>query len=79
MRRREQREHIFKLLFMTEFNSEEEMSEQLSLYFGPPTSTRSMAAKVGTKIVLMNDICKDCYDWLTKELKCRRELYENAE
>ena len=53
--------------------------EQLSLYFGPPTSTRSMAAKVGTKIVLMNDICKDCYDWLTKELKCRRELYENAE
>lgn len=33
MRRREQREHIFKLLFMTEFNSEEEMSEQLSLYF----------------------------------------------
>ena len=33
MRRREQREHIFKLLFMAEFNSEEEMSEQLSLYF----------------------------------------------
>ena len=33
MRRREQRENIFKLLFMTEFNSEEEMSEQLSLYF----------------------------------------------
>ena len=33
MRRSEQREHIFKLLFMTEFNSEEEMSEQLSLYF----------------------------------------------
>ena len=33
MRRREQREHIFKLLFMTQFNSEEEMSEQLSLYF----------------------------------------------
>ena len=33
MRRREQREHIFKLLFMTEFNSEEERSEQLSLYF----------------------------------------------
>ena len=55
------------------------MDEQLSLYFGPPTSTRSMAAKVGTKIVLLNDICKDCYDWLTKELKCRRELYENAE
>lgn len=55
------------------------MDKQLSLYFGPPTSTRSMAAKVGTKIVLMNDICKDCYDWLTKELKCRKELYENVE
>ena len=24
MRRREQREHVFKLMFMTEFNSEEE-------------------------------------------------------
>ncbi len=33
MRRSEQREHIFKLLFMTEFNSEDEMSEQLSMYF----------------------------------------------
>lgn len=33
MRRREQREHIFKLLFMTEFNSEDEMSDQLALYF----------------------------------------------
>ena len=33
MRRREQREHIFKLLFMTHFNSQEEMPDQLSLYF----------------------------------------------
>lgn len=33
MRRSEQREHIFKLLFMTQFNSENEMSEQLSMYF----------------------------------------------
>lgn len=33
MGRREQREHIFKLLFMMQFNSEEEMSEQVSLYF----------------------------------------------
>ena len=33
MRRREQREHIFKLLFMTQFNSEGDMPEQLSLYF----------------------------------------------
>lgn len=33
MRRREQREHIFKLLFMTHFNSQEEMSDQFSFYF----------------------------------------------
>lgn len=33
MRRREQREHIFKLLFMTHFNSQEEMPDQLSFYF----------------------------------------------
>ena len=29
MRRRELREHIFKLLFMAEFNTTEEMPEQL--------------------------------------------------
>lgn len=33
MRRREQREHVFKLLFMTEFNSTEEMPGQLVSYF----------------------------------------------
>ena len=33
MRRSEQREHIFKLLFMTQFNSENEMSDQVSMYF----------------------------------------------
>ena len=33
MRRSEQREHIFKLLFMTQFNSEDEMSDQVTMYF----------------------------------------------
>ncbi len=33
MRRSEQREHIFKLLFVSEFNAPEEMPEQLQLYF----------------------------------------------
>lgn len=33
MKRRELREHIFKLLFLGEFNGEEEMPEQLELYF----------------------------------------------
>ena len=33
MRRSELREHIFKLLFLAEFNTKEEMPEQLALYF----------------------------------------------
>ena len=33
MRRRELREHIFKLLFMTQFNSQDDMGEQVQLYF----------------------------------------------
>ena len=27
------REHIFKLLFMSQFNTEEEMPQQLTIYF----------------------------------------------
>lgn len=33
MGRREMREHIFKLLFMNDFNQTEEMPEQLEMYF----------------------------------------------
>ena len=33
MGRREMREHIFKLLFLGEFNETEEMPEQIQLYF----------------------------------------------
>ena len=33
MGRREMREHIFKLLFLSEFNPAEEMPEQIRLYF----------------------------------------------
>ena len=33
MSRRELREHIFKLLFLSEFSNEEEMPQQLALYF----------------------------------------------
>lgn len=33
MGRRELREHIFKLLFFTEFHDAEEMGQQLSMYF----------------------------------------------
>ncbi len=33
MKRTEQREHIFKMIFGLEFNEETEMSEQMKLYF----------------------------------------------
>lgn len=33
MGRREMREHIFKLLFLREFNTAEEMPEQIQMYF----------------------------------------------
>ena len=33
MGRREMREHIFKLLFLREFNEAAEMPEQMKLYF----------------------------------------------
>ena len=33
MKRRELREHIFELLFRIEFNSSEEMPEQMQLFF----------------------------------------------
>lgn len=33
MGRREMREHIFKLLFVSEFNEVEEMPQQMQLYF----------------------------------------------
>lgn len=33
MTRREQREHIFKLLFFVEFHPDEELPQQLALYF----------------------------------------------
>ena len=33
MKRRELREHVFQLLFRVEFNSSEEMDEQVSMYF----------------------------------------------
>ena len=32
MKRRELREHIFQLLFRVEFNGQDEMEEQVSLY-----------------------------------------------
>ena len=32
MKRRELREHIFQLLFRVEFNEQDEMAEQVSLY-----------------------------------------------
>ena len=41
MSRRKLRENIFKLLFLSEFNSDEEMPEQLSLFFDSITALSS--------------------------------------
>lgn len=42
MGRRELREHVFKLLFLGEFNSEEEMTEQMQLYFDTLSDLNAM-------------------------------------
>lgn len=56
------------------------MDENVSLYFGPMTPMpRSMTTDIEIKTIILNDICRDCYNWLMKEVKCRRELYENVE
>lgn len=59
MRRREQREHIFKLLFMTQFNEEGDMPEQLSLYFD---SLEELSAEEQTSM-------KEKYDSILEHLK----------
>lgn len=52
MGRREMREHIFKLLFLREFNQAEEMPEQIRMYFEsledlPPVQEAYMEDKYG--------------------------------
>ena len=52
MGRREMREHIFKLLFLREFNEAEEMPQQIKLYFDAmeelaPTEQAYMEDKYG--------------------------------
>ena len=52
MGRREMREHIFKLLFLREFNEAEEMPQQIKLYFDTmeelaPTEQAYMEDKYG--------------------------------
>ena len=55
------------------------MDEHLSLHFGPQRSTSSLLTDGEAKTVFLADICIDCYNWLAKELNCRKELYENVE
>ena len=45
MGRRGLREHIFKLLFMSEFHLEEELADQVSLYFGEIESLQEADAQ----------------------------------
>ena len=66
MRRREQREHIFKLLFMSEFNSQKEMEEQLALYFADienlEEKDKEYISKKYMNIIPKNaSTCKSCF------------------
>ena len=45
MKRRELREHVFQLLFRVEFNSSEEMEEQVSMYFDGVREEEPLAEK----------------------------------
>ncbi len=45
MGRRGLRDHIFKLLFMSEFHPEEELADQVSLYFGEMESLQEADAQ----------------------------------
>ena len=50
MRRRELREHVFQLLFRVEFNSSEEMDEQVSMYFDGVREEETLSEKDETYI-----------------------------
>ena len=51
MKRHELREHVFQLLFRVEFNSREEMDEQVSMYFDGVREEKSLTEKDETYIV----------------------------
>ena len=50
MKRRELREHVFQLLFRVEFNSSEEMDDQVSMYFDGVREEETLAEKDETYI-----------------------------
>ena len=50
MKRTEQREHIFKMLFGVEFNAGEDMPEQLELYFGQLEGAGEKVQKIASKV-----------------------------
>ena len=51
MKRHELREHVFQLLFRVEFNSREEMDEQVSMYFDGVREEEPLTEKDETYIV----------------------------
>ena len=84
MGRREMREHIFKLLFMQEFNTPEEMPEQVQLYFETleelsPAEEAYMQDKYA-KILKKMKKASDSFSFISdKEKKdlFRKEVMEN--
>ena len=73
MRRREQREHIFKLLFISEFNTQKEMEEQLALYLADienlEESDRDYISRKYMNIM-------NCTDELDEKLNMEDQPYE---
>ena len=67
MKRTELREHIFKVLFGVEFNAEQEMPEQLQLYFEQLEETRekdldyirTKSSKIAEKIAEIDSLINE--------------------
>ena len=77
MGRREMREHIFKLLFLNEFNGSEEMPQQIQLYFDgledlspmEQTYMENKYAKITEKLEELDSILNEkSAGWKTKRM-----------
>lgn len=77
MGRREMREHIFKLLFLNEFNGSEEMPQQIQLYFDgledlspvEQTYMENKYAKITEKLEELDNILNEkSAGWKTKRM-----------
>ena len=70
MKRRELREHIFQLLFRVEFNGQDEMAEQVSLYVEDMKEEEIVEPKDETYI-------EEKYKKIVEKLRAMSPLYED--